>query len=168
MEQGPPGRCGRKKLSLMNTNQSYVQLIDAPSSQYITSDRSDLSDRNGEDSGELAELPAIDGKVFEKLRTELAQVAPELMVELIHYYLTNTPGLLAQLRQAVDQADAETLNRMAHMLKSNSARLGAMTCTLCQELEIMGQTDRLQGAAKKLAELEREYERARIAFELMK
>ncbi len=150
----------------MNTNQSYVQLIDAPSNQYIASGR---SDRDGGVSGELAELPAIDRKVFEKLRTELAQVAPELMAELIHYYLTHTPGLLTKLRQALDQADAETLNRTAHMLKSNSARLGAMTCsTLCQELEIMGQTGRLQGAAEKLAELEREYERARIAFELMK
>jgi HPt (histidine-containing phosphotransfer) domain-containing protein len=90
----------------------------------------------------------------------------EVASELIGLFLEDTPKLLADLRGAVVQKDAEGLERVAHSLKSSSATLGAMTLsTLCRELEVMGRAGTLEGAVEKVAQVEAEYERVKAALE---
>ena len=147
-------------MNIMNTDQPHPEFGDRPSESPVT------PKREGTFAGGSAAAAAVDMKVLEKLRAELAEVAPGLMAELIDLYLANTPGLLAKLRQAIAQGDAGTVDNVAHTLKSNSTRLGAVTCSeLCQELEIMGQSGELKGAEGKLAQLEQEHERVRVALE---
>jgi CheY-like chemotaxis protein len=105
---------------------------------------------------------AIDVAVLEKFRAMMGEVASEL----IGLFLEDTPNLLADLREAVAQGDAEGLEQAAHTLKSSSATLGAMTLSaLCQELEVMGRAGTLEGAGEKVAQVEVEYERVKAALE---
>lgn len=144
----------------MCTNRSDDNRTDTPSDQPAESHHKKTSD------DESAAVPAVDMEVLEKLRRELAEVAPGLFEDLINYYVTNTPGLLATLRAALAQGDAVAFSNTAHQLKSNSARLGAVTChSLGQELELMGRNGALDRAAERLTMLEAEYERVREVFE---
>jgi HPt (histidine-containing phosphotransfer) domain-containing protein len=63
----------------------------------------------------------------------------EYLVELIDSFLTEAPGLLAELEQFALGGDAAGVRRVAHSLKSNGTDLGATAFTeQCKELEEMG------------------------------
>ena len=74
--------------------------------------------------------------------------------------------LLSQLRRGFEDADASTLTRAAHTLKSNSAEFGATSLHhLCKDLEAMGKAGTLDGAAQLVTQTETEYERVKVALE---
>ena len=136
-----------------------------PSPTQATNLQSDYSVMTNHSKSAANAAPAIDMQVLETLQAELAVVAPGLMSELIELYLTNTPHVLATMQQAITENEATALNINAHTLKSNSARLGAITCSrLCLDLEMMGQESHLEGAAEILAELEAEFKRVERAL----
>jgi CheY-like chemotaxis protein len=109
----------------------------------------------------LYALATIDTAVLESLEVEMGDAMPEL----IALYFENAPKLLADMRQAAVQGDAALLARAAHTLKPSSAILGAIPlATLCEELEVMGRTGVLEGAAEKLEQVEAEYERVKAAL----
>jgi len=113
-------------------------------------------------AAEVSTAEAIDPEVMEEFRAMMGEAASEL----IGLFLEDTPNLLADLRGAVAQKDAERLQRAAHTLKSSSASFGAMGLSaLCRELEVMGRAGTLEGVAKKVAQIEAEYERVKIALE---
>lgn len=57
---------------------------------------------------------------------------------MIECYLTESEKLLKTITTAMTKADAQSLFRAAHSLKSSSASLGANPFSeLCQELEMM-------------------------------
>jgi HPt (histidine-containing phosphotransfer) domain-containing protein len=90
----------------------------------------------------------------------------EAVSELIGLFLEDTPNLLAKMGEAVGQGDGERLQAAAHTLKSSSASLGAMGLSaLCRELEVMGRAGALEGAVEKVAQVEAEYERVKVALE---
>jgi len=87
---------------------------------------------------------------------------------LIEIFMEDATRLLGEMRAAVEQGEAEKLERAAHALKGSSATLGAEPLSaLCQELEAMGRAGALDGAAARLAQAEAEYERVRVALETM-
>jgi HPt (histidine-containing phosphotransfer) domain-containing protein len=91
---------------------------------------------------------------------------PAFLAELIDSYCDDTPGLLAAVRHAVDDGDAEALRRAAHSLKSNSATFGALAlAALGRDLEEQGRTGRLDGAAERVALAEAEYAHVRRALQ---
>jgi HPt (histidine-containing phosphotransfer) domain-containing protein len=52
-----------------------------------------------------------------------------------------TPALLQQMDTAVTQAEAATMQKAAHTLKSSSASLGAIALSkFCQQLENLGRS----------------------------
>jgi CheY-like chemotaxis protein len=113
--------------------------------------------------GPLTHLPAaaIDSAVLEILEVEMG----EFMSQLIDLYIENTPKLLANMRQAVVQGDADLLARAAHTLKPSSAILGAIPlAALCEELEGMGRAGAMEGTSNKLERVEAEYERVKAAL----
>jgi signal transduction histidine kinase/CheY-like chemotaxis protein/HPt (histidine-containing phosphotransfer) domain-containing protein len=78
--------------------------------------------------------------------------------ELIDSFLEDAPQLLAELDQLVDAQDADGVRRVAHSLKSNGQDFGAVAFfDLCQRLEALGKSGRLNGASGLASEVMAEY-----------
>jgi two-component system sensor histidine kinase/response regulator len=74
--------------------------------------------------------------------------------ELVNIFLDDTHARMDQLVEAANQRDADTIQRVAHALKSSSAYLGAdELCQLCAELEDAGRDRELEHAAELLTAL---------------
>ncbi len=132
------------------------------------------SSEQGNDSAPAAAPPrpappsqaALDARAFEQFCTTMGGEECGLALELMTIFLNDTPQKLAALRQALADADAETLCRIAHTLKSSSAQLGALRFSaLCRNLEMTGREAGLTGADGALAEVEAEYTRLQAALQ---
>lgn len=87
------------------------------------------------------------------------------LAELIYTFLENGPQELALLHQALENQDAELLQRAAHSLKSNSAEFGARKLhQMCKQLEELGKQGIFDGASAQVSEIEVEYERVDAAL----
>jgi len=81
----------------------------------------------------------------------------QLLSDLCHIFLEESPKLLLALRRAVDAGDAEAVMRSAHSLKGEASYLGApATSEAARQLEQMGQSKDLSLARDTLSILERE------------
>lgn len=93
----------------------------------------------------------------------------EFIVELIDTYNVETLGLIEQLSQALASGEAATFGRCAHSIKSSSASLGALAFSqLARELEMMGKTNDLSGAAQKLERLTADFRLVKQSLEELK
>jgi HPt (histidine-containing phosphotransfer) domain-containing protein len=111
----------------------------------------------------------IDWSVLDGLRELQEEGEPDFVQEMIDLYLSNTPSLIDSIRQAITQNQAEALQHAAHTLKGNSNSLGAKQMgALSLELEKIGHSRVLDGAGVLMADLEREFERVRQAFQARK
>jgi signal transduction histidine kinase/DNA-binding response OmpR family regulator len=107
------------------------------------------------DEGALANLRELGGDDF--------------LGELVDTFLAEAVGLVAALRQSIEDGDAEELRRAAHTLKSNGATFGAgRFAELARELEDRGRDGRLDGAAGLAALLDAELGRLRVALERLR
>jgi len=97
----------------------------------------------------------IDLPTFEALKEAMGA---DYIGELVQAYFDETPPLLSKLKQALASQDCEEFRRAAHSIKSTSNSFGALELgALARELEFMGREARLEGAAGKVASLEKEY-----------
>jgi PAS domain S-box-containing protein len=120
---------------------------------------------NGDSSSDAAEV-SLDGAALENLR-ELG--GDDFVWEVIDTFLADAPTLLATLRQALDDDDADDLRRAAHSLKSNGSTLGAEEfSTLCRQLEQRAKSGRLEGASELVSRIEHEYEPLRTALDALR
>src|SRR5439155_174278 len=77
-----------------------------------------------------------DVNVLDELRSMQQAGKPDFLQQVIRLYLADTQRLLAAMRGALENADASTLHRGAHTLKSSSANVGALKLAeLCKMLE---------------------------------
>jgi CheY-like chemotaxis protein len=61
---------------------------------------------------------------------------PDIVDQLLDLFLTSTPPLLDELREAVDAGDDDALRRTAHKLKGSCQNIGAtFMATLCRSIE---------------------------------
>ena len=120
-------------------------------------------------SGESVQHASLlEPAAIERLR-EMAGGDAGFLKEMIDTFLADAPGMLAEMRQSLEQGDAVTLRRAAHSLMSNSADFGAQAlAALSRELEMMGKAGMLGGAAEKLATIEAEYVPVRTALEILR
>lgn len=80
-----------------------------------------------------------------------------LVTRVIAAYVDDTPKRLAQIRNAILAADADSLRKAAHGMKSSSANIGAENlAALCKELELIGRAGTVEGADKLLSQAETE------------
>ncbi|HYU73945.1 MAG TPA: Hpt domain-containing protein, partial [Ktedonobacteraceae bacterium] len=108
---------------------------------------------------------ALDPVVLSELRQFQGQGEPDIVQELAEAFQFETPPLLEALRQAVAQGQPEQLKRVAHNLKGSSYNLGARTMAmLSTELETIGKSGTVEGAAELLTRLQQEYQRVRQAL----
>jgi HPt (histidine-containing phosphotransfer) domain-containing protein len=78
----------------------------------------------------------IDGATFRALQDAAGR---DFVAELVGTFLEEAPGMLAELRDARAQADADRFRRAAHSLKSNCSTFGANALAAkARELEVKG------------------------------
>jgi CheY-like chemotaxis protein len=99
---------------------------------------------------------------LEKLR-ELG--GDDFLGELIDTFLAEAPSLLATLRRALEQDEADEAQRAAHTLKSNGVTFGAEDFSeLCRELEARAKDSRLEGAEQLVDRIDEECARLQEAL----
>ena len=103
-------------------------------------------------------LPVIDDAVLD----ELGETAGEdFVVELAGTFFEEAPGMLAALRQALQEGNTESFRRNAHSLKTNAHTFGAVVMgALARELELGG----LPADDRGVAALEAAYAQAAAAL----
>ncbi|HJV00276.1 MAG TPA: response regulator [Burkholderiaceae bacterium] len=85
-----------------------------------------------------------------------------LLERVLQAYVSDTPTHLQALRQAIAAADASSVRKAAHSLKSSSANVGAEALAqACKEMEQLGRNGSTVGAADMLAGMEREFQAVR-------
>ncbi len=91
---------------------------------------------SAEGSRRLRSNSAVATAVLDELVSNLGESGMQTLKDMIDYFLQNTPQVLAELRSAADQRSMEPIVRIAHMLRSSSATLGALELAqLCSNLE---------------------------------
>jgi CheY-like chemotaxis protein/HPt (histidine-containing phosphotransfer) domain-containing protein len=104
--------------------------------------------------------PALDPAVLAELRQFQGEGEPDIVQELAEAFQSETPPLLKDLHLAIAEVQSEQLRRTAHNLKGSSHNLGARTmAALSAELELLGKSGTVEGAAALVTRLEREYQR---------
>jgi two-component system sensor histidine kinase/response regulator len=108
-----------------------------------------------------ASLPGIiDLSVLESFREIQQQGRPDLVNELVELYLNDTRLRLVQMRTALNERDAQKLQRTAHSLKGSSGNLGLrVMAALCLELEKTLNHKSLDATLGLVTRLEEEFRR---------
>lgn len=100
----------------------------------------------------------IDAAVFAELRQTAGE---DFVVELVETFLDEAPQMLREMRSALAGADAASLRRAAHSLKSNANTFGATALgAMAREIELGG----LPADASALDALQTEYVRVAAAL----
>jgi len=107
-----------------------------------------------------------DSVIDQAVYAELEDTASaEFVAELVDTFLEEAPRMLAEIRGARAENNAERFRRAAHSLKSNSNTFGALRlAALARELELKGLDADPARDTGALATLEAEYARAAAAL----
>lgn len=104
----------------------------------------------------------IDPAVFGDLK---ATTGAEFAAELLDTFLEEAPAMLAELRAARADGDADRFRRAAHSLKSNASTFGAVRlAALARELELTGLDADPARDHAALAAIEAEHANAAVAL----
>jgi len=91
---------------------------------------------------------------WDDLRSNCAE-DEDLVRELVHIFLAESPQMLEDIRKSWMAQDAVALKQTAHRLKGSLVSLAAHPAAQCANvLEQMGYEAKLEGAGKVMAELE--------------
>jgi histidine phosphotransfer protein HptB len=105
----------------------------------------------------------IDLPTYEALKEAMGA---DFIIELVQTYFEEIPQLLLKLQQALARQDCEGFRQAAHSIKSTSNSFGALGFGMdAKELEMMGRSGNLDGAAGKVDILLNSYETVRLALE---
>jgi HPt (histidine-containing phosphotransfer) domain-containing protein len=101
----------------------------------------------------------IDRQVIKNLRELGGQ---EMLSELAEMFLDDTRLGIDTLKGAVEEGDAQTIERTAHTLKGSSGNMGAhRMARVCAQLEEVGASGDLKRAPRLIVQLEEEFDRVR-------
>jgi CheY-like chemotaxis protein/HPt (histidine-containing phosphotransfer) domain-containing protein len=90
----------------------------------------------------------------------------ELLRDVVGLFMEECPGIMAEMRDAINGGDARRLNRAAHALKGSVGNFGARNAfDVALRLEMMGKNDKLNGAGEEFILLADEMERLTKALE---
>jgi CheY-like chemotaxis protein len=112
----------------------------------------------------ILDRSAIDVARISVLRN-LSEPEASVLREVIGIYLAEAPSQIASMREAVAAGNQALLAAAAHALMSSSGNVGATSVReICRELETIGRSGALGGAAELVDQLASEYERAEQAL----
>lgn len=119
------------------------------------------------DTPHLKSQPVLDRKILQSLQQMAGAKAATILRQIMDNYLEDAPQLLQSIRDAIEAGDAQALRQSAHTLRSSSANLGAITLSnVCKELELMGRNGSTTDASERMAQVEVEYEKVKVALQL--
>ena len=134
----------------------------------------DLSLEATDDSPVTDETPqgsgngVLDAEAIKRLE-HLAGGDKTFLIDFIDTFLDGAPKMVGDLKQSLEAGDVDTLRRVAHTLKSNSAALGASRLSeLCRELEELGKKESLEDAPEKIDLVELEFKPIKAVLESMR
>ena len=108
----------------------------------------------------------LDLTVLDSLRQLAGAKAPQMLNKILHQYLEDAPGKISAIAKALLDRDTDALRQASHSLRSSSANLGAVALTdYCKNLEHTARAGKIPDNPETLAELETEYEKAKIALQ---
>jgi len=90
----------------------------------------------------------------------------ELLQDLCHIFLEQSPALMERLRLAVAEGDPEAVMRAAHSLKGETSCLAAYASLLARQLEEMGRGRDLSQAVQMFELLDFEIADLRVALQI--
>ena len=100
----------------------------------------------------------LDRSVLDSLRELQDDGDPDIVAEVGGLFIEHSPQKVEAILRAVESRDANGLRTAAHSLKSSSAYVGAMRLSeMSRELEMIGRSQVLDGAAEKAERLKNEY-----------
>src|SRR5204862_2319325 len=104
---------------------------------------------------------------------ELRRIEPEsggrLLDKVLATYSASSGTLVSSLVSALDEHDAAAAAMAAHSLKSSSANVGAFTLSsLCDTIETLALSRRLNEAQRHVDELERQHAQVGAAIEALR
>ncbi len=104
---------------------------------------------------------ALDPRVLNDLRMIEAQGAPGFLAELIDVFFREFSRHLDGLRQAIQDRDAGTAERLAHTMKGSSGNLGALALSrVCAALQDAARASDWDTLRSLIPQVEAEYARA--------
>ncbi|MFY9212200.1 MAG: Hpt domain-containing protein [Aestuariivita sp.] len=105
---------------------------------------------------------AIDQTVFDDLKDA---AGAEFVVELVATFLDEAPGMIADLRAALETADTDGFRRAAHSLKSNANVFGAHALAEpARDLELTSDARATPEVLALLDQVDSEFSRAAAAL----
>ncbi|NJN93076.1 MAG: PAS domain S-box protein [Anaerolineales bacterium] len=122
---------------------------------------------HGEHGPQLTPAESVlDPKALAELHELLGEQTAEVMSELSKLFIESAAGQLAEMRTALQTQDGGKLYRAAHTIKPGGAHLGAVRfAVICEKLEAMGKEGQWEEVPEKMAELETEFNRVKLALE---
>ncbi len=103
-------------------------------------------------------LQPLNRQALENIRALSGTEGDALLERVILAFTGETPRQLAAMREAIAGADAETLRKVAHSLKSGSANVGADgLAQLCKDMEKLGRAGSTEGAATLLQQMQQAF-----------
>ena len=103
----------------------------------------------------MTQPTTIDLSLFDKLKRDVGE---DYIGELIDTYLADTPKTLEIIRKALAEGKIDEMRLAAHAIKSTSATFGAAQFSaLAKDLEMLGKSNTLTGAADLFKSLESQY-----------
>jgi signal transduction histidine kinase/CheY-like chemotaxis protein/HPt (histidine-containing phosphotransfer) domain-containing protein len=105
--------------------------------------------------------PPVDRAAIDRLVESMGDAG--FVADLLETFTTDAPAMLDQIDFAIGNADAGTVRRIAHTLKSNAATFGARPLSeACRQLEHAAKEGNLGSATGLAQAIRAEYERAHI------
>lgn len=90
---------------------------------------------------------------------------PELLLELIDIFLSDTPTKIEAIRQGAVAADFHAMERAAHSLKGSSGNLGAYRLQeSCEQMQYASRAEQLEISRSLAARILRDFEEAKAAL----
>ncbi len=116
-------------------------------------------------SSENPSSQVIDTQVLTELQDMIGDETGEGVVEVIKYYLQDTPVMLEELFSAIQEKKIKDWQRLAHSLKSTSAVVGAMELSsLFKQLEIFANDQTNKQVNQTTEEVMKVLEKANLSY----
>lgn len=102
----------------------------------------------------------LDLSLFDDLRADRDTLPKDFVIGLIDQVLVEVTARIADLKDADHRQDAAACLRHAHRLKGSAGTIGAhRMATMCEALEVCGESGDLSRAGMIIAQLEEEFSR---------
>ena len=109
---------------------------------------------------------SIDPEAIENLRSLSPDDGDVFLKDIIGIFIEDTPARIAELRQALTDADTVRFTRAAHSIKGSSSNLGAIALRdIAADLEQKSRQDGLTNLESLVAALETTYLAAKVTLE---